>query len=112
MVAPRVLVARLGPRGIDPKLDDGAEAIRTIRELAAEAWAGEVPPDGFGDKTLGQIELLASNAIRTSHVWEACLGECGKPRALTFLCITDWSLPTPAARLRELSNLQREKNPS
>lgn len=106
---PRVLVARLGPRGIDPKLDDGAEAIRLVRELAAEAWAGEAPPEGFGDKTLGQVETLAAKSLRTSHVWEASLGECGKPRALTFLCITDWSLPTPAARIRELSNLQREK---
>ena len=112
MVAARVLVARLGPRGIDPKLDDGAEAIRLIRELAAEAWAGEAPPEGFGDKTIGQIEALAFKSLRTSHVWEQSLGECGKPRALTFLCITDWALPTPAARLRELSNLQREKNPS
>lgn len=106
---PRVLVARLGPRGIDPKLDDGAEAIRLIRELAAEAWAGEAPPEGFGDKTLGQVETLAAKSLRTSHVWEASLGECGKPRALTFLCITDWSLPTPAARIRELSSLQHEK---
>lgn len=109
MVAVRVLVARLGPRGIDPKLDDGAEAIRLIRELAAEAWGGDVPPQGFGDRALGQIEALAAKNLRDSHVWEANLGECGKPRALVSLCITDWSLPTPAARLRELATANKEK---
>lgn len=112
MVGVRYLVVRLGPVGIASTRDDGAEALRLLRDLALEAWAGETPPEGIGQKVIGQVEARAARELRGAHVYQAPLGVTGKPRQETALLFTQHDSDLGAEELRRLAFRNRSTTPT